>query len=118
MLKTVNGSQMMVAECLTIHTPGDFPRLLVAPANWSEVSLVVQEATVEEWLNVGILGLDVDLSARSWVLEILEHCNVVARREERMVGVSCIAIKLSIILKSIVDLTSRNDRSEPIDTVE
>lgn len=45
----------------TIHTTSNLTSLLVTPANGCEVCFVVQETTVEEWLNVGAGRLDVDL---------------------------------------------------------
>ena len=88
----------------TIHATGDFTSLLVTPANRSEVSLVVHETTIEEWLDVGVCRLDMDLSARGWVLEVLEpminlesssqdgkgtllHGDVLARRQQSVVGI-------------------------------
>ena len=46
----------------TVHTPSDFTRLLVAPADWSEVGFVIHEATVEERLDVRVLRRDMDLA--------------------------------------------------------
>lgn len=52
------------SEVLTIHATSDFAGLLVAPADGSEVGLVIQEARVEEWLDVRVGRLDVDLQRR------------------------------------------------------
>ena len=49
------------ARHLTIHAARDLTRFLVAPADGREVGLVVHEARVEEGLDVGVRGLDVDL---------------------------------------------------------
>ena len=74
-------------ERLTVHATRDLTRLLVAPPDGREVGLVVHEAGVEERLDIRVRALDVDLAARRGVLEVLEHRDVLARREERVVGI-------------------------------
>lgn len=46
----------------TIHSPRNLTSLLVAPTDRRKVCFVVQKATVKEWLNIGVGGLDMDLS--------------------------------------------------------
>jgi hypothetical protein len=46
----------------TIHSPGDFTGLLVAPTNRCKVGLVVHESAVEVGFNVRVSALDVDLT--------------------------------------------------------
>ena len=89
---------------LTVHAARDLTRLLVAPADGREVGLVVHEAAVEERLDVRVRRRDVDLrtfhqsqsplmsklahlSTGSRVLQVLEHRDVLAGRQERVVGV-------------------------------
>jgi hypothetical protein len=85
---------------LTIHASRNLASLLVTPANRSEVSLVIHEATVEEGLDVRVRRSDVNLAMRhkfnvrsgtiesanlstaSGVFKVLEHCHVFARRKE------------------------------------
>lgn len=62
----------------TIHSPCYLARLLVAPANWSKVGLVVHKATIESRLAVRARARDMDLSTARWVLQILEHCHIFA----------------------------------------
>jgi len=80
----VVGSQF-TAE--SIHSPGDFTSLFVAPTDWSKVSLVVHETTVEIRLDVWVGALDVNLAAGSRVLEILEHRDVLAGRKESVIRI-------------------------------
>jgi hypothetical protein len=46
---------------LTIHSASNFTGLLVAPPDGSKISLIVHEATVEEWLHIWTGRGDVDL---------------------------------------------------------
>lgn len=92
----------------TIHATCDLTGLLVAPSDGCKVSLVVHEATVEEWLHIWVRRRDVDLATASGVLEVREpiiqsvvsvdymwprshqknlHGHVVARRQESVVCV-------------------------------
>ena len=49
----------LATEC--VHAAGDLTRLLVAPADWREVGLVVHEAAVKGGLLVRVGRADVDL---------------------------------------------------------
>ena len=87
-----------------VHATGNLTSLLIRPADGREVRLVVHEARVEERLDVRVRRRDVDLrtfhqsqspllsklahlSTGSRVLQVLEHRDVLAGRQERVVGV-------------------------------
>ena len=76
-----------ISRVHTIHAARDLARLLIAPADRREIRLVVHEARVEERLHVRVRRLDVDLAARRRVLEVLEHRDVLARGQDRVVRV-------------------------------
>ena len=59
----------------TVHATRDLTSLLVAPADRRKVCLVVHKATVKEWLDIGVGGLDVDLSATRRVFLDIEMLN-------------------------------------------
>lgn len=49
------------SRALTVHTACHLTRLLVAPPDGSEVRFVVEETTVEEWLDIWVLRRDMNL---------------------------------------------------------
>ena len=71
----------------TIHATRNLTRLLVAPADGSEIGLVVHETGVEEWLDVGVRRFDVNLSTAGRVLQVLEHRDVLSRWQKGVIGV-------------------------------
>jgi hypothetical protein len=75
---------------LTVHSARNFTGLLVAPPDGSKISLIVHEATVEEWLHIWTGRGDVDL--RKWLLTIM------------MVTTSCtnLATTGRVFLRSII----------------